>query len=86
MASPTPAKARWREHAEYCWLRSLDRAGFAWEFLRRNPDYCRIVGAHGPNIPLRIGWREVRDVKEEEARVAAPWGVHFPCRPIARGA
>jgi len=31
----------WRSPAAYSYLNDLDLAGFAWEFLRRNPDYRR---------------------------------------------
>ena len=31
----------WRSPAAYAYLNDLDLAGFAWEFLRRNPDYRR---------------------------------------------
>jgi hypothetical protein len=33
--------ADWRSPAGYEELRSLDAPGFAWEFLRRNPDFER---------------------------------------------
>src|SRR5262249_4038344 len=42
---PMPAGSNWRRGGDY--LQHLDRPGFAWEFLRRNPayqeDYKRIV-------------------------------------------
>ena len=31
----------WRSAADYAPLLALHRPGFAWEFLRRNPDYRR---------------------------------------------
>jgi hypothetical protein len=31
----------WRSPTAYAYLNDLDLAGFAWEFLRRNPDYRR---------------------------------------------
>ena len=31
----------WRSPAAYAYLTDLDLAGFAWEFLRRNPHYQR---------------------------------------------
>lgn len=37
-----PAPARdWRDEDAYAELEQLDRRGFAWEYLRRNPDYRR---------------------------------------------
>ncbi|AMG76547.1 transcriptional regulator domain-containing protein [Sphingopyxis granuli] len=34
-------KIDWRSPAEYRFLQNYDRAGFAWEIVRRNRDYCR---------------------------------------------
>lgn len=34
-----PAASDWRSPKRDSYLQRLDRAGFAWEFLRRNPDY-----------------------------------------------
>lgn len=34
-------KADWRSSADYRSLQNYDRAGFAWEIVRRNRDYCR---------------------------------------------
>lgn len=79
MASPASAKFRWREQADYQMLRDTDRAGFAWEFLRRNAEYRRTAQAHGAHkVSIKQG-REVREIGKEEARAAAPWGAHFPC-------
>ena len=33
-------KADWRSPAEYRSFQHYDRAGFAWEIVRRNRDYC----------------------------------------------
>ncbi|MGC4252801.1 MAG: DUF6499 domain-containing protein [Sphingobium sp.] len=37
------ARFDWRNRACYRPLLTLDRSGWAWEFLRRNPDYRRAV-------------------------------------------
>jgi len=34
-----PRRPDWRSPGDYEHLKQLDRAGFAWEFLRRNPAY-----------------------------------------------
>jgi hypothetical protein len=39
MDRATSAPITWLEGAQYRQLHHLDRPGFAWEFLRRNPDY-----------------------------------------------
>ncbi|WP_425442448.1 transcriptional regulator domain-containing protein [Sphingopyxis indica] len=33
-------KADWRTPAAYLSFSQYDRAGFAWEIIRRNQDYC----------------------------------------------
>lgn len=35
------SRADWRAAGAYEELRSLDAPGFAWEYLRRNPDFLR---------------------------------------------
>ncbi|MGH7089446.1 MAG: DNA -binding domain-containing protein [Stellaceae bacterium] len=42
--------SRWRDAANYVYLESLPPDGYAWEFLRRNPDYqnaWRALGSEG---------------------------------------
>jgi len=36
----TPAWPDWRDAEQYRHMLDLDRAGWAWEWLRRNPDYA----------------------------------------------
>ena len=61
----------WRSPAAYAYLNDLDLAGFAWEFLRRNPDYRRnfrsIVGK--PKSHTQFAQRSVTH-----------WGLRFPSR------
>jgi hypothetical protein len=35
----------WHDAAAYRWCHALDRAGFAWEFLRRNAAYRSLARA-----------------------------------------
>lgn len=37
----------WRCAKSYDYLRELDRPGWAWEWLRRNPEYRRMYQVHG---------------------------------------
>lgn len=69
---PTPPD--WRNAADYVYLIDMPRPAFAWELLRRNPDYRRAA---------RVAARQHR---EEDAilftspramRLAAPWGLAF---------
>ncbi|WP_158703027.1 transcriptional regulator domain-containing protein [Allosphingosinicella vermicomposti] len=77
MASPAPAETQWREQSAYQPLRGLDRAGFAWEFLRRNEEYRRTARLHCSNAPSKFKHVDVRQPDKEEARAAAPWCLHF---------
>jgi hypothetical protein len=40
----------WRLAAAYDRARDLEASGFAWEYLRRNPDYHRDHRALAPSI------------------------------------
>src|SRR5579864_3881377 len=63
--------ADWRAPGAYEDLRSLDAPGFAWEYLRRNPDFLR----HRRKLD-----RSARDGSLDQAEVDAftrRWGVRF---------
>jgi len=62
----------WRSPADYEPLQNLDTVGFAWEFLRRNPDYRR--DHHEIENPLSVDTNAV----EETMR---PWGLCLPSQP-----
>jgi len=56
-------------------LKNLDRAGFAWEFLRRNPAYREDYD------------RLDEDPEESELspeKVGGNWGLSFRLRPLGR--
>jgi hypothetical protein len=63
-----PRRPDWRSPSDYEYLRQLDRAELAWEFLRRNPDYqkdfARIVDA----------------TSRDAIAVAKRWGLCFRLR------
>jgi transcriptional regulator len=63
----SPSWPDWRDPASYEYTRDLTREGWAWEFLRRNPNY-------------RKSWRDqlgpaTDRTKKTKARVAAPAAV-----------
>jgi len=70
MASAAERICDWRDGAAYRALLSIDQAGLAWEWLRRDPAY--VAFAAGRNPPSS-------DVREDPA--ALPWGLHFRGRP-----
>ena len=73
-----PVAFNWRSPTESDYLKHLDRPSFAWEFLRRNPDYqddyATIVrgaatdAGSGGMTSEALAWR---------------WGLAFPSRSEA---
>lgn len=60
------ADSDWRDPKNYDWMTALPRTAWAWEFLRRSPEYRKTYAAHladmdHRNIPLHRG--------------ALPWGL-----------
>jgi hypothetical protein len=64
-----PRRPDWRSPSNYDYLEQLDRAGMAWEFLRRNREYRKDF--------VRILDATVR----EAAAIAQRWGLSFRLRP-----
>ena len=64
-------RADWRSPGAYEELRSLDAPGFAWEYLRRNPDFLR-----ERRKLERAARRGVLDPAEVDA-FSRRWGVRF---------
>ncbi len=65
--------ANWRDPANYKSLLNLDRAGWAWEWLRRNPDYIALT-ARLPKRPRRLG-TGLKIIAASDADAAAGWGL-----------
>lgn len=69
MAEPPDWRLQQTERA----LNRLERQGFAWEFLRRNPDYRSDYNRLHSTLTSRRGASQ---------RSATPqWGLRFPDRP-----
>jgi hypothetical protein len=70
----------WRSPNSADTLKQLNRAGFAWEFLRRNQEYRagyeRIVGSANNNEP---------EMANAAANFARHWGLHCRRRPCIAG-
>ena len=61
----------WRDPGAYEWTRSLDAFGFAWEFLRRNPEFVkelRFLKRKARRRPLSLTEKELFSLR---------WGVRF---------
>ena len=78
---PSRMEPDWRDPAGYRPLLALDRPGFAWEFLRRNPAYR----AEAPRTPplQRQGRTNLLRI-DAPAGGAARWGLWFPGGARAR--
>jgi hypothetical protein len=65
------SRADWRSADAYESLRSLDAPGFAWEYLRRNPEFLR--DQHKLERAARQGALDPADTEAFTRR----WGVRF---------
>lgn len=59
------AQGNWRDAETYRYLKDLNSAELAWEFLRRNSDYQREVAATNPSDDRAV------------AALNAHWGLRF---------
>jgi hypothetical protein len=64
----------WRDGAPYRALRGIDRAGLAWEWLRRDPDYA----AFSENEALRSRQQASGEMLRGTEANARHWGLYFP--------
>lgn len=63
----------WRSHETERELSRLERQEFAWEFLRRNPDYRR-------DYTRERSARRSAAASDIERSSAPRWGLRFPAR------
>ncbi len=68
----------WRDAAAYQALIGIDRAGLAWEWLRRDPAYRQAAG--GRQTTIEVDRAGAFPILAQDA-VAAAWGLHFRERP-----
>lgn len=79
------SRADWRDPDNYKHLLELDRAGWAWEWLKRNPDFLSAFNQLPPNQPASISLRVERQfefpsshrVHKAADSTLARWGVLF---------
>lgn len=79
MRSTEPEIADWTDAAAYASLRDADRSVFAWEWLRRDPEYRRAAVASGASGAARPTRTHIADER------AARWGLHAFERPDLAG-
>lgn len=72
-----PPRANWRDPTNYKSLLTLDRAGWAWEWLRRNPDYIARTNQIPTRSPLEQPGTRLRVITTSDAKEARDWGLHF---------
>src|SRR5262249_21282207 len=74
-----PPASDWRSLARQDYLKDLDRPGFAWEFLRRNPAYQEDY-----NTIAREAASDAADEGTRREPLVSRWGLTFLL--AARGA
>ena len=71
----------WRDDENYLYLDGADRAGIAWEFLRRNADYHALASGRSAPASERRGTVELLS----SAPSALKWGLLFRGKPEPPG-
>ena len=72
-----PSRADWRDPTHYKSLLTLDRAGWAWKWLRRNPDYIARTAQLLTRPRLGQPGTRLRVITTSDAEEASDWGLHF---------
>lgn len=72
-----PSRASWRDPTNYKSLLTLDRAGWAWEWLRRNPDYIALTTQLPTCVPVNQPGTRLRIITASAAEEMRDWGLHF---------
>src|SRR3546814_12648445 len=81
------SRADWRDPTNYKSLLTLDRSGWAWKWLRRNPDYIARTAQLLTRPRLGQPGSLFRVITTSDAEEASAWSVHFrggphpPCNP-----
>jgi hypothetical protein len=70
-------RPNWRNAADYKVLLKLDRAGWAWKWLRRNPDYVVRMAERSPERPLLLPGTGVPIIPASAHDEAFDWGLRF---------
>lgn len=70
-------RSNWTDAGAYRALLQLDRAGWAWEFLRRHPDCGSLLEARAEHRQLRAAPPLDLLTLKTEAGAALRWGLRF---------
>jgi hypothetical protein len=75
------------DRSTYKYIDQLSRAGFAWEFLRRNSDYRRDWQVHRTSVPRRhVSWQGIEfSFLRRRFTQAESWGLRAFEDPTADG-
>jgi hypothetical protein len=66
-------RPNWRDASSYAYTQALSSEGWAWEFLRRNPEYH---AAYSQQHDLASKRRQARDARSVTAATdSAAWGL-----------
>jgi len=72
-----PARPDWRDPEQYRHLLDLDRAGWAWEWLRRNPEYVD-EARDKPAVDIDVvGASRMTILRCSALLRGGPWGLSF---------
>lgn len=74
--------AGWHKQTRYRALRYCDRADWAWEFVRRNPKFPKLVTTSATRHLLRKIPPVTLVTLEEDMHLLRPWGVRFRSRTL----
>lgn len=71
------SRASWRDPTNYKSLLTLDRSGWAWIWLRRNPDYIARTAQLLTRPRLAQPGTRLRVITASDAEEVRDWGLHF---------
>lgn len=82
---PVPAERPWRRSEAYAYTDTVPRRAWAWEFLRRDPDFQRAWAAAQPIVSTEARTPRLDVLTAVSALDSlTPWGVIF-CRLARAG-
>jgi len=72
-----PSRASWRDPTNYKSLLTLDRSGWAWEWLRRNPEYIVLTTQLPTRARVDQPGTRLRIITVSAAEEMRDWGLRF---------